>query len=297
LHPDYRSREIAVASGLPLTSIQHHRAHLHAVLAENPDVGRPLLAAIWDGTGYGEDGTIWGGEFFVCDAGDERRVACLRPFQLPGGEQSIRQPRRIALSLLYGLLGESAEHHPALPDFMEGEIRVLLRMLQQNIHSPLCSSMGRLFDGVAALLGIHPRSDYEGEAAVCLEQLASRYPDILQLSPYPLALDRSTSPWQLDWRPMLRELLDEAATGGVPCALPAARFHLSLAHAILNVADALGITQLLVGGGCWQNRLLLETLVALAGKRDMQVCWPRSLPPGDGGIAVGQLVAAHCAVE
>jgi hydrogenase maturation protein HypF len=302
LHPAYSSRRLAIESGLPLQAIQHHRAHLYAVLAENPAVQRPLLAAIWDGTGYGDDGTVWGGEFFLLDQHGDRRLACLAPFHLPGGEQAIREPRRMALSLLFTLYGEAAIEHPALPHFTAGEKQLLLQMLQQQVNSPLCSSAGRLFDGVAALLGIHPRVDYEGEAAICLEQLAARCDTLYNrcntrrnnstdLSPYPFELDRNTSVWQLNWRPMVHQLLQEAAAGHVRAEQIAARFHLSLAHGILAIASAVGSVDVLVGGGCFQNRLLLEAVLRLANDRGIRLHWPRDLPPGDGGIAAGQLYA------
>jgi len=289
LHPDYHSRHLALASGLPVHALQHHRAHLYATLAENPEAARPLLAVIWDGAGYGGNNELWGGEFIVLDEQGERRLGSLRPFPLPGGEQAIREPRRTALGLLQAL-NDTAEMPAALQaQFNEREQVLLLAMLEKSLNSPQCSSVGRLFDGVAALLAGHSVNDYQGEAAVQLEQLAASYTGIDALSPWPMPLERSGQHWQLDWRPLLRELLDSTAT--TPAGEQAARFHVSLAHAILELAKAAGCQHILLGGGCFQNRLLTELTLQLADKRHCTVHWPRRLPPGDGGIAIGQLYA------
>lgn len=287
-HPDYHSTRLARAGGLAVRQLQHHRAHLYAVLAENPEARRPLLAVTWDGTGYGGDGTVWGGECFLVDEQGDRRLASLAPFRLPGGEQAIREPRRTAMGLLHAL-GEMAPQGLAPLGFASREAALLQQMLDSGVNAPLCSSAGRLFDGFAALLiGVH-HSDYEGEAAVRLEQLAARHANPAALPPWPVPLQRDHQPWQLDWGPALRATL--AALEVTDPAELAARFHVTLAHAILALAREAGCSDILLGGGCFQNRLLLELTRDLAAARGCRVLWPRRLPPGDGGIAVGQLHA------
>jgi hydrogenase maturation protein HypF len=290
-HPDYVSHRLAHDSGLPVHEIQHHRAHAWATLLENPAAGRPLLAAVWDGTGYGEDGTVWGGEFFLLAQRGETRIASLYPLRLPGAEQAIREPARVAFSLLYTLFGAGALDHPALPASSTLDYALLARLLEQGVNTPQCSSVGRLFDGVAALLGLSPAVDYEAEAAIGLEQLASRYRNRQDLVPYPTALLDQETPWRLDWRPMLLELLADWHDPASTADYIAARFHLSMAHAILHVVKATGCEEVLVGGGCFQNRVLMDMLYRLARQQQVTLHWPRTLPPGDGAIAAGQLTA------
>jgi hydrogenase maturation protein HypF len=290
LHPDYASTHFACArNGAPLR-VQHHQAHVLACMADN-DLAPPLLGISWDGTGYGLDGTVWGGEFFrVTDAGFER-FAHLLPFRLPGGEQAVREPRRSALGLLFACLGEAGFEREGLPPvaaFSRAERAVLRRMVARGINSPLTSSAGRLFDGIAALLGLRQTAAFEGQAAMLLEWSAD---DAATEETYPCPILRSGPPHLVDWRPMLRRILADLAAGA-PAALIAGRFHNSLAEAILAVAQLAGEIRVALTGGCFQNRILTERAIDRLTAAGLAPYWHQRIPPNDGGIALGQVMAA-----
>ena len=316
LHPDYattRWAEEAVAgdrwpalAGLPLVAVQHHHAHLASCLAENRADG-PALGITWDGTGYGTDGTVWGGEVLLGDAAGYSRVARLRPFRLPGGDAAVREPRRAALALLWQVRGEAAL---AGWGFSADEARLLARMLEGGLRSPWSSSAGRLFDAVAAIAGLHPRVSYEGQAAMALEALAdpserSCYPleveEVAAPPPGPLAarVGESAPPGgrllEVDWRPLVAAADDDAAAG-VAASVIAARFHNALAAAgaelVRRLAAATGVTRIALSGGCFQNRRLTEDLVGRLAAVGCEVLLHREVPPNDGGISLGQVAAA-----
>lgn len=285
----------ARAGRLRLVPVQHHHAHLASCLAENGAEG-PALGVTWDGTGYGTDGTVWGGELLLGDAAGFARVASLRPFRLPGGEAAVREPRRSALALLLALLGPSALSRTDLAPvaaFTEAERALLDRMVATGAHSPATTSAGRLFDGVAALLGLHPRSAFEGEAAMALEARAD--PDERGAYPFPLvpAADES-SPALLDWRPLLHALLEDGARG-VPVPVRSARFHNALVEGIAAAARAAGSPRVALSGGCFQNRLLLERTRERLAADGFEVLTHRLVPPNDGGLALGQVTVAAAA--
>ncbi|MFA6109043.1 MAG: carbamoyltransferase HypF [Candidatus Latescibacterota bacterium] len=294
-HPDYPSSRhgigLAAAAGLPWVAVQHHYAHVLACLAENRVTG-PALGVAWDGTGYGADGTVWGGEFLQVDGTGYRRVAHLRPFPLPGGERAIREPRRAALGLLYEALGEEAfalaELAP-LRSFSGEELRVLGQMLRRGVNAPRTSSAGRLFDAVAALTGLRQQMRYEGQAAMELEFAASA--EVAE--PYPMMVTATTDAAAavIDWGPLLRELLTDLAAGQVPGVI-AARFHQGLAEVVVAIARRVGLLPVALTGGCWQNRCLLERTVARLQAEGFAPCWHQRVPPNDGGVALGQVLAA-----
>jgi hydrogenase maturation protein HypF len=326
LHPDYLStqwargkadfglKEIA-SSAIPnpqspipeLIAVQHHHAHLAACLAENHVLSAaeggadgPALGVTWDGTGYGTDGTIWGGEFLLGDAADFTRVAHLRPFCLPGGDVAIQEPRRVALALLWELYGAAALEMDDLAPiraFRLAERRLLGQMLAQGINSPVTTSAGRLFDGVAALLGLHQQADFEGQAAMALEFAA----DATQDGTYPIVAtndERRTtnlvvgrSLLVLDWQPLLEGILADLRRG-VSQGIIAARFHNALVDAIVAVAQAVGEPRVALSGGCFQNRLLTERAADRLEQAGFEVLLHRQVPPNDGGISLGQVVVA-----
>jgi hydrogenase maturation protein HypF len=288
-HPDYVSSRHAreLAGDQPPVLIQHHLAHVLACLAENELTGS-VLGVSWDGTGYGLDQTVWGGEFFRVTDTQWERVAHLRPFPLPGGEAAVREARRSALGLLLTQWPEAWQSR--LPEnlFTPGELRVLPRMISQRINSPLTSSMGRLFDAVASLTGRAHLSRFEGEAAMSLEfALDETAPEA---GAYPFPLDLSRQPWRLDWAPMLEHLLQDVHAG-TGIATISARFHNGLAEAIVAVARQTGESRIVLGGGCFQNRYLVERTIEIATRTGLRVYWPQRVPPNDGGICVGQVVA------
>ncbi|MBK8476711.1 MAG: carbamoyltransferase HypF [Opitutaceae bacterium] len=302
-HPDYDSTRYARASGLPVTTVQHHLAHVFACLLEHPNGGpEQVLGVSWDGTGYGGDGTIWGGEFIHIDrvARTARRVACLRPFRLPGGDAAIRDPRRSALALLYELHSgerEPLRHAAAALGMPPTEAETLLTLLASGAHSPITTSAGRLFDGVASLLGLASRNTFEGQAAMQLEFAAERRAGDIEALPFALAtvaLAGGSTRLELDWRPALAALLALRATHTADPL--AARFHRGLAKAIAAVSSTIGVGSVALTGGCFQNRLLL----AGAGERltaaGFTVLRHRELPPNDGNLAAGQALAARLGV-
>ena len=291
LHPDYTATRWARSAGaaLPghpvLIPVQHHHAHLASCLADNGADGT-ALGVIWDGTGLGTDGTIWGGEFLLGGAAGFERVAHLRPFGLPGGDAAVVEPARVALSLLHQLLGAAAFDLdlPVVRRIPEPKRRVLRQMLEAGFNAPLTSSMGRLFDGVAALLDLADIATFEGEAAMALEFAV----DPGEAAGYPLPL----GPFGvLDWRPTLHDILEDLRAG-VSRGRIAARFHNALVHTAVVVAQCTDQPRVALSGGCFQNRVLAERLATRLRALGYEVLQHRQVPPNDGGIALGQAVIA-----
>jgi hydrogenase maturation protein HypF len=297
-HPDYFSSRYARQLGLPVATVQHHLAHVASCMAEH-DVDGPVLGVSWDGTGYGADGTIWGGEFLAVDGSGWDRVACLRPFRLPGGEHAVREPRRSALGVLYAMNGSRALDLDVAPvrAFDAIDRRLVLRALERGVNAPVTTSAGRLFDAVAALLDLEQRATFEGQAAMLLEWAADEmvedaYPfDIASGVSFEHAFGhKSSASLVVDWAPMIRALLDDIA-GGTPAATMAARFHETLARMIVAVARVVGQPRVVLSGGCFQNRLLLERTIARLRDAGFTPFWHERVPPNDGGIALGQIAA------
>jgi hydrogenase maturation protein HypF len=288
-HPDYTSTRFAEASGLPCLPVQHHLAHILAVLLEHRQIADDVLGVAWDGTGYGEDGTIWGGEFILLRGGRAARFARLRPFRLPGGEAAVRDARRVALALAHDL-GETATGRVAARGGLSPvETGTLRTLLERGLHAPVCSSVGRLFDGVGALLGLGRRNAYEGQVPLAVELAALRASPAAVSLPFAVQWHEADGLWEMDWRPAVRALIEQ------PDADPAAQaaaFHRGLAAVLVEVVCRSGASTVALAGGCFQNALLRtlseEALVA-AGRR---VLAARDLPPNDGSIAAGQALAA-----
>lgn len=291
LHPDYLSTRYAQNTGLPLVPVQHHLAHVISCLAENELEG-PVLGVSWDGTGYGTDGMVWGGEFLLVTAQQATRLAHLRPFYLPGGDKAAKEPRRAALGLFFALYGSQAFERDdlmLLKMFAPQELKTLRGMLQQGILSPLTTSMGRLFDGVAALLGLCRQNRFEGQAAMSLEfALEGIKTDAAY--PFALSLPKST-PRQLDWGTLLENVLYDISQGET-AGIISAKFHNALIAAMLAVAIHADIEQVALSGGCFQNKYLTERAVKVLRQAGFRPYWHQRVPPNDGGLALGQLVAA-----
>jgi hydrogenase maturation protein HypF len=320
-HPGYLSHQLAGDQLWPRRTVQHHRAHGLAVLAEH-GLPFPLLAVTWDGLGYAPapaaDGgpQLWGGELLLLggpgDPSCERLVA-LRPFPLPGGELAMAEPRRAALGLL-AAAGSWALAHPgashSLAAFAAGDRHLLLQAVASGCNSPLSTSVGRLFDAVASLLGLVQVQSYEGEGGLRLEGAAASAPQELDRWSLPLVPPETVAGgsggpslgW-LDWEPLLAALLAAIATG-TPPALCAARFHHTLAEALADTAALAAALRcppaevgsakvpVALGGGCFQNRLLLEAAITGLRARGLQPFWPQVVPCNDGGLALGQAWAA-----
>jgi hydrogenase maturation protein HypF len=296
-HPDYVSTQYARRASGTVVAVQHHEAHVLACMAEHR-LAAPLLGVAWDGTGYGPDGTVWGGEFFRITGAGTERVGHLRAFRLPGAERAIEEPRRAALGLLYELLGPAVVHRRELAPvaaFSAGELQPLLQMLARGTNAPLTSSMGRLFDAVAALLDLCQASRFEGEAAMAVEFTALRAnrqaPATVYALPIMEPLPGEPRRFTVDWAPAVRAMLEHVARGIAPSVIAAA-FHAALAELLVRVARHVGERRVVLSGGCFQNRLLTERAVARLRGAGFTPYWHRRIPPNDGGIAVGQVVGA-----
>ncbi len=265
LHPDYLSTSYALArEGVELVGVQHHHAHLAAVLAEHGERG-PAVGAIFDGAGHGTDGTVWGGEILVGDLRTFERAAHLHPVRLPGGDAAARQPWRMACAWMVAAGLETPEAWAPVA-----------QMCRTGFMAPLTSSAGRLFDAVAALCGIRDECTYEGQAAIELEALADRSE--------PGAYDMT----DLDPRPSIEAVLADRAEPGVVSA----RFHRGLAEATAEACAATGCGLAVLSGGVFQNRLLLSLTRTALEARGMRVLTPRRLPANDGGVSYGQAAVA-----
>ncbi len=275
--------------------IQHHHAHLASCLAEN-HVDGLALGVTWDGTGYGTDGTIWGGEFLLGDARDFQRVATLRPFRLPGGDAAIKEPRRVAFALLWEIYGEEVaewEHLAPVAALSPQERRILLQMLRRGVNAPTTTSMGRLFDAVAALLDLHQEVSFEGQAAMALEFAVGQRVK----STYPVAWRYQGSGigyW--DWGEMVEGMLEDMRRGTPPDVI-AAKFHDTLVTWIVQVAREVGTPRVALTGGVFQNRVLTEWAAAALREAGFQVLLHRQVPPNDGGISLGQIAIAATQLE
>ena len=256
--------------------MQHHHAHVAAVLAEHSLDG-PVLGLAWDGSGYGPDGTVWGGEALVVDGAEFHRVGHLAPFPLPGGERAVREPRCSALGLCLAALGSPG---PAADAFPARELELLERTARTGFNAPRCTSVGRLFDAVASLSGAHTGPGFEGQAAMALEFQARAGQ---HAGAYPLPLVAG----QADLAPLVGALCRDLRRGA-PRPAMAFRFHAALAGLALAFAEAAGLERVVLSGGCFQNRLLAELCQRRLAARGFQVLRPERYPANDGGLSLGQ---------
>jgi hydrogenase maturation protein HypF len=295
MHPDYAStiaaEEFAERLKAPLLRVQHHHAHVAACMAEHRLEGT-VLGFAWDGTGYGPDGTIWGGEALVARDAAFERVATLRPFALPGGDRAVREPRRSALAVLQAA---GVKPHHYLSRWFEGaELDRIAKVAEVRINAPLTTSVGRLFDAVAALCGFCGVATFDGQAAMELEHALDTGAE--RAGAYPIAVVRDEL-IVADWRPLVRALLEDRRRGAA-IARVSARFHNALAGLAAEIATHIGLERVVLSGGCFQNEYLLNRTAALLEERGFEVHWPRTVPPNDGGIALGQVfVARHASKE
>jgi hydrogenase maturation protein HypF len=292
LHPDYLATRYAAARAcreeLPLFEIQHHHAHLAACLADNQwNMDEPVIGAIFDGTGFGTDGAIWGGEFLLGNYSGFERKFHLAYVPQPGGDTATRIPARMALAHLWSA-GIPWEDDLAPLQFLNSEEKSILhKQLEQSINAPLTSSMGRLFDASAALIGIRQAVNYEAQAAIemeayCLEDENGTYPFSINadtIDPAPL------------WAALLRDL-----HSGVSQEHMAARFHTAVTDLVLSVAERLrqesAVNTVVLSGGVWQNKVLLTYSITRLENAGFKVLWHRNIPTNDGGIALGQVMIA-----
>jgi len=288
MHPYYISSKYAHSMGLPVIEVQHHHAHLASVLAENQLDG-PALGLCWDGTGYGTDGTLWGGEFLLGGYTDFQRVAHFLPLPLPGGEQAIRQPRRVALSLLYIMFGDEAIAHTDLPcisSFSKAESSALLQMLQKGLNTPASCGVGRLFDAVASLIDLRQYASFEGQPAMELEWIAAEN----ETSRYEFGIIEG-DPMVVDWRPVITEILDDLRKN-ISQSVISARFHNGLIALTARMLGKLNIDKVALSGGVFQNRILTEGIYRRLSDEGFEVYSHQRVSPNDGGISLGQIMVA-----
>ncbi|UCC68473.1 MAG: carbamoyltransferase HypF, partial [Armatimonadota bacterium] len=300
LHPGYLSTQWAKSlEGVRLVGVQHHHAHVVSVMAEFGLEG-PVIGVAYDGTGYGADGTVWGGEILVADRREFRRAAHLRPVRLPGGEGAIRRPARTALSHLIDAFGPEqgvAKARGLMPYLTDGEARVVARQVERGINSPMCSSMGRLFDAVAAMLGATAEATYEGQPAMELESMAHGAGDTLPSAslgtglPYEYGIVDGV----IDTRGVVRGVVDDLERG-VDRGETAERFHERVARFTVDACKRLhedgAPSDVALCGGVMQNARLAGRLLVLLEEAGLKAHVHREVPPNDGGMSLGQAVVA-----
>jgi hydrogenase maturation protein HypF len=289
LHPDYVATTYALErEGVDLVGVQHHHAHLAACLAEHGETGQ-AVGAIYDGAGYGTDGTVWGGEILVGDLHGFARAGSLLPVRLPGGDRAAREPWRMACSWLVAAEGPEPDLPRELAPRVDADAwRAVARMADTGFSAPITTSMGRLFDAVAALCGLRAVASYEGQAAIELEAIAEPG----ERGAYDIALDADG---RMDARPIILGALSDLR-GGIPPAVVSTRFHHAVAdataQACARAASAAGTELAVLSGGVFQNQLLLEATAARLRSLGLRVLVPELLPANDGGISYGQAAIA-----
>jgi len=300
MHPEYLSTKYALKAGsqrgLSLIPVQHHHAHIVSCLAEN-EVEGPVIGVAFDGTGYGTDGTIWGGEFLLADWHSFQRVGHLEYVPLPGGAAAIKKPYRMALSYLYTLLGEnfSLEGLP-LSKLNPTELEIIKQQLKRKINCPLTSSAGRLFDAISALVGVREEIDYEAQAVIELEMIAPDKLDKFGTNCYPFYITEHQGIRVI----MLGELLAtivQDVKNQVPVPVISLKFHNTMAQIVVEMCKLVsresGITQVALSGGVFQNRLLFMSTTTALQREGFEVLTHHLVPCNDGGISLGQAVIAN----
>jgi hydrogenase maturation protein HypF len=293
LHPEYLPTKYAHETGLPLVGVQHHHAHIVSVTAENA-FDAPVIGVALDGTGYGEDGTIWGGEILFGDWAGYQRLAHLEYVPMPGGAAAVRRPARMAVGALLtcGLM----DHPGAAPlrsRLTGGEEELLRTMVARRVNSPLTSSMGRLFDAVSALIGVRDDAAYEGEAAIELEAIAH----VGESGSYEFGFSDPSSdePMRILIAPVLAAVLDDI-DAGVPAATISARFHRAVVRVIVSLgllaAERTGTRDIALAGGVFMNRLVFGGAVRELSSAGLRVMTHGHLPVNDGAVSLGQAVVA-----
>ncbi|SNZ15736.1 carbamoyltransferase HypF [Hydrogenobacter hydrogenophilus] len=282
LHPRYETTRWAEyfsqKENIPLIKVQHHYAHILSCMAERGINGK-VLGIAWDGTGYGDDGTLWGGEFMICDYQGYERVFYMKPFRLIGGEKAVKEPRRMALSLLFELYGKDVFDMslPAVSSFTNSGLVNLYTAWSKGINSPYSSSVGRLFDAVASLLNIKQTISYEGQAAMMLEDLYD--PSIKDHYPYFIEEKH------INWKPTILAIIEDREKEKIP-----SRFINTLAKICLDVSIRMDVEQVCLSGGVMQNDPLVSKIKELLSNRGFKVYTHQRVPANDGGLCLGQAV-------
>jgi hydrogenase maturation protein HypF len=296
LHPDYFSTRWALGqSSIKRIGVQHHHAHIASCMAENHLDGKVIGIAL-DGTGYGTDGAVWGGEVLLATYADFQRAAHLDYVPMPGGAAAITEPWRMAVSYLHKHFGETLWdlEIPFVRELDRRQVAVLVRMLERGVNSPLTSSCGRLFDAVSALAGIRKRVNYEAQAAIEFEAAIAGEGDV---AGYPFEIRPQGSGWIIDTRPLFAAVVNDLNCA-VPAGIVSRRFHEGFVDVLARTAKLIygetGLQNICLSGGSFQNVFLLEHLKRRLEAEGLNVFTHSEVPCGDGGLALGQaLVAAH----
>jgi len=292
LHPGYLSTRYAMGLDptLPRIAVQHHHAHIAACMAEHRLTGT-VIGVAFDGTGYGDDGCIWGGEFLVADYAGFTRAAHWGYIAMPGGDRAVREPFRMALAHLLHAYGTWDASLPPVREASDAERTIIRRQIERRLNAPLTSSVGRLFDAVASIVGVRHRARYEAQAAIELEALVDPTAD----GAYPLVISRKT-PAVIEPGPVIRGVVADLAAG-TPVPVIAARFHATVVGAMIQVCgrirEATGLDRVVLSGGVFQNATLLTAARRALVSAGFKVFSHHLVPPNDGGIALGQAVVAH----
>jgi len=299
LHPEYLAtkyaKELAAKSDISLVPVQHHHAHIVSGMVDN-EIKTPVIGVALDGTGYGTDDNIWGGEFLVADYQRFTRMGHLEYLPLPGGAIAIKKPYRIAVGYLLSLLGRDVikQDIPFLKKVDNAEIDVIQKLIEKRINTPLTSSCGRLFDAVSALLSIRGEIEYEAQAAIELEMLA--YDEINETDSYPFAIIKQDTLRVIRLQNMFAAIIHDLQ-GNIRTATIAIKFHNTIAQMVRElcqkISTKMGITQVVLSGGVFQNRLLLRRVISLLGDAGFTVFTHQQVPCNDGGISLGQAVIAN----
>ncbi len=292
LHPDYMTTRFALEqNGVKTIAVQHHHAHIVSCMAEH-QIDGPVIGLAFDGTGFGTDGTVWGGEVLISDLHEFKRIAHLSPVAMPGSAAAIREPWRMAVAYLADAFGEDFLNLdlPVLKEAGEMKIQMIQSMIRKGINAPMTSSMGRFFDGIAALLGIRSRVSFEGQAAMELEMMAGEEVDGI----YPCEWEKGET-WRILTAPIVRGIVRDMQSGlSVP--LISRRFHSSLIHILSELCEQIrkdtDLNRVVLSGGVFQNALLLEGMIRNLEKRHFQVFTHCLVPCNEGGISLGQVMIA-----
>lgn len=301
LHPQFRATQfVTAASAEGAFAVQHHHAHMASCMAEHHLSG-PTLGVIFDGAGYGADGTIWGGEFLLGEFERVERVSWLRRLPMLGGDEAVRQPIRTGFALALDALEDAdaaAVAFPPLGELSEQQRRVYMTMFRRRLNAPLASSMGRLFDGVAALLGVCSHAEYEAQGPIELEGLLNR--DLSMTAPYPFDYHENDAGNEVDPRPVIRRIAMDVAAG-VPLAVISRRFHSSVVEMVVTRCKALrqthGIEQVVLSGGVFLNEFLAVNCLVKLRDAAFAAYGHRLVPCNDGGISLGQVMVAAAQVR
>ncbi len=298
LHPDYWSTRFVMKSQIRTKiGVQHHHAHIASCMVEH-GLTEPVIGISFDGTGYGTDGNLWGGEFLLCDLQDFQRVGHLAYQPLPGGEQAILEPWRTAVSYLYSVYGKDLLNlpSPVIQQVLPSQVEMMMQMMDKKVNSPLTSSVGRLFDAVYGILGFGQRITFEGQTGIFLESIAD--PNVKER--YEYSIEKSEDSFQIITKSILQQIQEDLQKGISPNII-SGKFHntviaFSTEMALLS-REKYGNKKVVLSGGCFQNAVLTEGLIQSLESNKFEVYSHHQVPPNDGGIALGQLAVAMAKIQ